>query len=396
MGWRYIATKLNGDGTETVLDWDLPIVQPSFTDELSGAGGMSGTIAPEIARLRVDGEPIFVPWSTALYAEADGIIRHGSILSDITEEGPVLKLTGVGFSAYLKGQCYGGEWVKTRIDPALAVTEIWRYIQAQPKGNIGLKVPTFKTDKLIGNEKNESSYSSTNTTNSVSTNGDTGVVTTTPRTSTNSGTNTTLKPYELAWWKTFDLGNEFIKLAAETPFDFTITHAWEGEKITHTMDISYPEIKARKDNFRFVVGENLFSVPSIDYDGDQYASHVIVVGAGEGRKAVRGEERKTPTRLYRSVGMSDSGIESASKAKAQAVKEIAARLGDVDITEIVMVDHPHAPLGSVAPGDEIFIQTTDGWTDRLELWCRVLAVTINPDAGAAQLTVTRTEKAGLA
>ena len=66
MGWRYIATKLNGDGTETVLDWDLPIVQPSFTDELSGAGGMSGTIAPEIARLRVDGEPIFVPWSTAL------------------------------------------------------------------------------------------------------------------------------------------------------------------------------------------------------------------------------------------------------------------------------------------------------------------------------------------
>ena len=402
--WRYVATRLNGNGTETVLDRDLPLSGAVLTDELSGAGGITGVISPETARLRVDGKPLLVPWSTAIYAEADGIIRAGAILVDLTEEGPSLKLECIGFSGYLQDQVYSGEWIKKRIDPALAVAEMWRYIQAQPGGNIGLKVPAFKTDKLIGNEVNEStstntsSYSNSNTNTSTSTNGKTGAVTSTPRTTTGSGTNTTTntsvreKPYELAWWKTFNLGNEFVKLAQETPFDFRVSHRWDGEKILHEMAIDYPMLIARKTNLRFVVGENIYDLPTIEYDGDQYVSHVVVVGAGEGRKAVRGESRIAPTRLYRSRGAVDSGIESKTLATSEATRELKAATGGVDITEVLMVDHPHAPLGSVSPGDEIYIQTTDGWTGSLELWVRVLAVTIEPATGAAKLTVSRTEK----
>ena len=60
--WRYIASRLNGDGTETFLSYDVPISGCQVTDVLSGAGGISGVAIRDSQRalwkaLRIVAEP---------------------------------------------------------------------------------------------------------------------------------------------------------------------------------------------------------------------------------------------------------------------------------------------------------------------------------------------------
>ena len=379
--WRYIATRLNGNATETVLDWDLPISGAVIRDDLSGPGSIRGIIEPETARLRVGGRPLLEPWSTAIYAEADGVIRGGGILVELAEEGPALTVDCVGFSGYAQGMPYVDEWSKTNIDPMDAVREIWRHLQSKPGGNLGLTLDPTKSLAKIGNVKKSSSSTS------VSTNGKTGKTTTTTKDTS------TIEPYVLAWYKTHNLGEEFVRLARETPFDYRVSHRWEGEKILHHMQLGYPEIKNRKTGLRFVVGENLFEVPELSYDGEQYADEVVTLGTGEGRKMIRGNAKRESPRLRRVAVVEDSSLTTAARANTFAQGELNARAGGVDISLVLQVEHPHAPIGSVSVGDDILIQTAAGWTDALDMWCRVLAVVLEPDRGFARLTVTRTEKA---
>lgn len=382
--WRYIASRLNGDGTETLLDLDVPLSDAEVVEELSRPGGLSGHITPELSRLRVDGRPMFEPWSTVIYAESSGVIRGGGILVDMTENGPKLTLDCVGFAGYPSGQPYTAEWSKKNIDPLDCVREIWRHLQSQPMGNLGMTVDATKSPVRVGIETKSS------TSNSTSTNGNTGQVT------SSSKTTETIVPYLLSWYETADLGKNISELVTETPFDYKVSHAWDGPtRIKHHLHLGYPEIRKRRDDLRFVVGENIFESPQIDYEGDQYASEVVVVGNGEGRKAIRGGDKKQAKRLRRAVVVNAPDLKSKASANARAKAELAARAGEVDITEVLQVDHPHAPIGSVNVGDDILIQTSDGWTDELSLWCRVLKITLEPEKGVALLSVTRTERARL-
>ena len=50
--WRYIASRLNGDGTETFLDFNLPLNDVSVQSSLSGHGGLDAKISPEVVALK--------------------------------------------------------------------------------------------------------------------------------------------------------------------------------------------------------------------------------------------------------------------------------------------------------------------------------------------------------
>ena len=50
-GWRYFATRLNGDGTETMIHPDLPIEEVEIEDVISGHNALSGTIEPTYSNL---------------------------------------------------------------------------------------------------------------------------------------------------------------------------------------------------------------------------------------------------------------------------------------------------------------------------------------------------------
>src|SRR5690554_1516616 len=49
---RWLATRLHGDGTETIVADELPVTGGTVQRALSGPGGCSGTVPVEVARLQ--------------------------------------------------------------------------------------------------------------------------------------------------------------------------------------------------------------------------------------------------------------------------------------------------------------------------------------------------------
>lgn len=363
--WRYLATRLNGDGTETFLSYDVPLQDAELTEELSGPGGITGFIAPRLERLQAkDGTPVFRPWSTAIYAEKDGSIRAGAILADMPEDGPRLALDCVGFSGYLQGQPYNGELSRIKVDPLDMARHLWQHKQGIKGGNLGLQLDAATSKVRIGTPEKDVKFE------------------------TGAGEDVEFKsgPYLLNWWQTHDMGKEFDDLALRTPFDYRVEHAWNGEDIAHRLRLGHPTLGRRRTD-RFMVGENVLTVPGVDYFGDEYASEVVVLGAGEGRKMIRQPAvRPNPGRLHRAAVVQDKSLTSKASAKAYAERELSRRLGEADITEV------QVPLGSLQAGDEILIQSPKGWTRDLNLWVRVLAIRTNPAKNTSVLSVARVEK----
>jgi len=197
---------------------------------------------------------------------------------------------------------------------------------------------------------------------------------------------------KLVWYQTDNLGGEIDKLAKETPFEYREAHVWNGDVIDHKLRLGYPMIGRRRHDLRFVVGENIQIVPSVDF-GTDYASEVLTLGAGQGRSMIRGTSARPDTRLRRVAVVPDKSLTKTTAANALAAQEVLRRSGLADVSEVTIIDHPHAPLGSFDVGDEILVQVGSGWADDLALWCRVTSMTISPDVlGAARLSILRTDR----
>lgn len=357
--WRYIASRLNGDGTETFLDWNLPLSDVSVQESLSGHGGLDAKITPEVAGLKDEaGDPFFVPWSTAIYAEASGQIRGGGIVTQLPMDGPTINLDCIGFSGYLEGQPWLGEDRYDTADPLVIDRYIIEQFQRKPF-NLGL-TPT-------GAEESQKVQLSETVTGKR-------------------------ELYYLAYWQTLDLDKERAQLAEIGGYEWTVNHRWSGETIKHEIEYGYPKLGSRRTDLRFVVGENIpDNIPATD-DGDEYASHVLVLGSGQGRKMVRAEDSKPTKRLGRWKIVSDKSIGKDQVAKTRVASELKALSGELDITEITVWDHPNAPVGTYHAGDEILIQSGVGWADFGDLWVRILGVIHHPEKNTSTLQIRRAEK----
>lgn len=370
--WRYFATKLHGDGTESLIADDLPLEGVELLDELSGPGGLTAKISPEYARLKgPDGLPILRAWSTAIYAEKDGQIRGGGILTEPVIDGPDLSLDCVGFSDYARDMPYTGNYSKIQIDPLDVVRHIWNHLQSKPNGNIGLVVASTKSPVRIGTEEREVEFT------------------------TGDGEEVSFEtgPFRLSWWETDDLSKEIDDLAAETPFEYRVRHYWSGDTIKHELELGYPQLGRRLTEPRFAVGENVLVEPSIVIGGEEYADEVLVLGAGEGRAMVRGEWAQRGDRLRRVAVVEAKDVRKKDAAAKLAEREVNLRAVEPEaIGSIVVHDHPNAPIGSFAPGDEILLITPEGWTGELRAWYRITSASISPDANTATLSIIRAEK----
>lgn len=394
-GWRYLATRLNGDGTETFLSNDVPLQDPALTEDLSGPGGIDGRLSPELERLQApDGQPLLVPWSTAIYAEKDGRIRHGAIVSDLTEQGPELVPQSAGFTNYLQDQPYTGNksWLFT--DPLDIARHIWTHVQGKPRGNLGLALDGTTSPVRVGLPESPVDLGTVSDAvwNQLRALGWTGKPDDGKESLYAPEEGATAEPFTLSWWKDHDLGAVFDKLAAETPFEYRVEHEWVGETLTHRLRLGYPTLGARLTEPSFVTGVNILEIPAVEYDGADYASEVLVLGAGQGRKMIRGSSSRPTGRLYRAAVVQDKRATSSRAATATAARQVASRLGDPDISTFLVTDHPNAPLGTFAPGDEILVQTRGGWGAPRDLWLRILSITTRPDQGRATVTATRVEK----
>ena len=357
--WRYIASRLNGDGTETILDWNLPLSDVSVQESLSGHGGLDAKITPEVASLKgEDGKPIFIPESTAIYAEASGQIRGGGIVTQKPMDGPTLSLDCIGFSGRWQGQPWAGEDKYDTADPLAIDRYIIEEFQKKPF-DIGLKPVGADTSQMVRLSE------------------------------TVTGKN---ELYYLAYWETLDLDKERAQLAEIGGYEWVTKHRWSGEKIVHEIEYGYPRLGSRRSDLRFVVGENIAQdIPATD-DGDEYASHVLVLGAGQGRKMVRAEANRPTNRLGKWKVITDKSIGKESVARERAETELKALTGELDITEITVWDHDNAPIGTYHAGDEILIQSGEGWADFGDLWVRVLGIIHHPEKNTSTLQIRRAEK----
>lgn len=372
--WRYIASRLHGDGTEEILDPDLPLLEPQFTKVLSGPDGMTARVAPAVARLLGDdGNPLLEEWSTAIYAEESGVIRAGTILTNTEKAGAELSLTGVGFTAAIKNQPYSGSIYFVEAEVLDIVRHIWTHWQGLDRGNLGLVVDAAtKTGTKIGTTLEQVEFD------------------------TQSGpVSFEAGPFKLNEWSTDDLGGEIDKLATEYGFDYRESHSWDtaGVSFTHRLDFGVPRIGTRRHDLRFVVGENVLVQPNETTPADSYASGVLIRGAGEGATMKRAFiPRAGESRLRRVAVFDDKQLKSASAARARGKALLPLLTGRADIAELQVAEHDHAPIGSWVEGDEIEVFTDTDWGDNA-MWLRILSTTYTPNSpNAVTVAVTRADK----
>jgi hypothetical protein len=374
--WRYSAYRLNGDGTETLLDPDLPLQGAGLTRVVSGPQSIQAKITPAVARLvGPDGKPILTPRATAIYAEEGGTVHAAGIVTNIGRSGPELSITATGFSAFPRDEPYDGETFFVQTDPLDIYRHVWAWLQSRPRRNLGVTLGSDKVGVLIGTVLEQVEFDTAE-----------GPV------SFEAG------PVKLNWWETDDLGQFLDNLAGENDFDYVERHQWVGEAVKHYIDFGIPRLGRRRDDLRFVVGENVTVKPTENFNDASYASEVIVRGAGEGRTMVRGFATRTgESRLGRTAVVEDKQIKSVLQANLRARRELAMRTGEAEITEIVvkdMRDDLYPGLGAWDEGDDIELHTEGEWGSTTA-WYRVVSTTITPeDLSVAKLAVARADMIG--
>jgi hypothetical protein len=368
--WRYILQAIDGSGNPgAILHPDLPLTGASVTTAVNATNELTGAITPFSRAIKES----MVEWGCCVWAEASGQIRGGGILVHKETTGAAMTIECMGLHGYAYGLPYtsGTSYNGVEVDPLDVYRTIWNYIQTQQGGNVGLTLPSLKTGLKIGVELAQGEFDTQE-----------GPI------SYESG------PYQLNFWDTHDLGKAIDDLAADTPFQFREINEWDGDVIVSRMDVAYPRFNVQRKDLRFVVGENVIIQPKLAMAGDEYANELELLGAGEGRTMVRGSASlPRGNRLRRVVVVEDKSIKSITTANTRAYNLLKARIEIGDLTEFTVLDHPLAPMGSVRPGDEVYLALDYDWQEGEGFWVRVQQVQYSPDEGNNYvLTVLRSDK----
>ena len=374
MAWRFLATRLTGKGSEYIIDPDLPLASVKITHAISDRGGLDAQITPEVSRLiGSDGLPVFTPWSTAIYAEKDGVIRAGGIVESVSESSPHLEVQCVGFVGYLDGMPFSDVYTGYRLDPIAIGKMIWNHVQTQDQGNLGFIIDSNTSPMRVGKRGHPALRG-----RPVIYDEQGGVALTAlpPQAAEQDD------PYVLAWYQTSDLLSEFNKLAEAGGFDYLEHHYWvdaDRTEIGHTLELKYPRIGRKRDDLRFVIGENVFARPKLTEDGIMFASEVWSMGSGEGSAMVHSmSSDHSQGRLRRVFVNSVKDVSDPQVITTLTQNELKFRSGQVSFDEIEVINTRFASYGDVSHGDQIFVQVGGGWYGAVNEWVRVIEISISP------------------
>jgi hypothetical protein len=366
--WRFYAQRAV---TNVILDRDVPLTlsAPPHRD-LSGPGNLDAVVTPELmAQIASDGRPLLDEWSTIIYAEADDQIRWGGILQSLSYEGSTAVCNFAGFTSYLSGIPFLGNisaglattsgkttTISPQVDTFDVVRSIWSHVQAQPDGNLGMVVDTEKSGIMLGAK---------------------------------DGTD----PYQLVYWEAPDCGQEIDTLAQTAPFDYTETHSWTDATKTavhHQLNLGYPRLGRRRTDLRFVQGENISQPVQPSMMGTDFANEVYSIGKGEGRKALRSRMVQRDGRLRRVYVMNQTGVGSQARLDTSTRTQLKARTQAARAMLVAVREHPNAPVGSWALGDDILVKATLPWVGDFSAWHRVVGDDMQPN-GESILTLVRSD-----
>lgn len=336
MTWRVIAQRLL---TGEFLDWDLPLKETTTTRDLSGPGGIAGTLSPELRNaIALDGMPLIEEWSTALYVEDAGQIRAGGIVQNLEVQGNKQVVSAPGFASYPAGQPFVANYAPPAFqDPVKVFKSLWAYLQSFPDGDLGVQVVGDPTYLVLGDGAG---------------------------------------PYNIAKHEYRDVGQELENIAQVCPFDYVESHAWNDEahtSIGHKIEIGFPRIGRRRDDVRLAQGENITRISTVATDGNRFANTVYVLGNGEGAPMVVGLATTRDGRLRRATVVPRKAA-TQGLANVFARQELRGRELKFDISEVEIKEHPNTPIGAINPGDDVFVEVDLEHIGRTAMWLRVLSI----------------------
>lgn len=403
--WRFFATRVNGDGTETMLAPELPFASSAtVTRTLSGPDSIMASIEYFDPRMiGADGLPLFKPWSTAIYAERDGEIITGGFVASppmtTGEEGQGITIECTGFSSLLSGQPFLHDKVWIGVDSALVSWQLWSDYQ----GRAGGKIPIYPADHtgarqanppksgvLLGKKATQTRNVVTTTTTKVDPKTKKKITTKTSKVVTED---VPAEPYRLSYYSTLDMGQEFDNLAKTTPFDYRMVHRWgsgDGAEIEHLLCYMTRENRGvARPNLRLVMGENVIPVPSVGVVTNKRWTQVLVLGPGEGTSMLRaGATATTRSSVSRTHVIEAKDVKQQAQLNALASHELRKAELDGELTSVTVRNSPLCPIGTWDLGDALVIEgPPEGWAEGRSFVGRVVAEQYNPDQDTVTLTL---------
>lgn len=359
---RIIAERLL---THEILSWDVPLVGTT-TRELSGPGGLSGTIGPvQAALLGPDGQPILEEWTTALYHEVNGLIRCGGIVTRVEEgEEGDFEVEAPGFATYPHGIVHTAHRTPgLSAEPLTEYRYLWDHVQSYPDGNLGVTVDPLVTAKTMyevrpGPDDTEEQVA-----------------------------------YENPWWEFRDCGQEQDKMLDLAGADYIEHHGWNDDHtaFTHHISLGVPRLGRKRSDLRFVEGENIIEPVGLRIEGDEFAQTVVGVGRGEGSEIVHHTIAHRDHRLRRTAVVIDKAADLPMIEK-KAMREYHRRSNLTNVPSVLIRDHDNARISAIEPGDDILVEARTQWFDRVRVWVRVLSIRQSIDTDdVAELRVARSD-----
>lgn len=198
--------------------------------------------------------------------------------------------------------------------------------------------------------------------------------------------------YKMLWWETPDTGDKIKSLASETPLDYTETHAWNDDKtaITHRVNVQYPRAGRRRDDLKFVQGDNVTAVPIPKSNGDSFANSVFVTGAGEGKSMKQTSAAVNDGRLRRVDVIAAKNVKNLDTLRAMARDGLLAGKLTLSFDQIDVRNHDNARIGSWALGDDILVEADVPFLGRVSIWHRVIGWSLTSDS-TARITLARSD-----
>jgi hypothetical protein len=259
------------------------------------------------------------------------------------------------------------------MEPMYGIREIWRHLQAQPMGNLGVQIDPMVTGKKIGK-----------------------VVLIKDIDTENGPLSLEYEPFTLSWFKDFDLGEIIDDLCENLPLEYREEHAWTEERdaITHFIRFGHPRLSVRRNgpnDPKFVIGENVDPV-AIDPPADEYASHVIGLGAGDGRAMPRADAyRYGEGRIRRAVVFEDKTARTAAAINLTTQAELLARIGVDEVSTITVRPGHVEDVQHYMPGDEVLLVGEQAFRD-VKMWVRIESKTTSCSTDGLEFAVQRTDR----
>ncbi|MFI5688613.1 hypothetical protein [Streptomyces sp. NPDC051636] len=339
--------------TGELLAADLLLSDVEFGLSLNATGDFSATLAPRLAHLlptQLD------PGNTLVTVERDGTLLWGGIIWRAQPEGPSYPIEAAGWGSYLhrRHDVHGnlnGRGPYVNADPCQVIRDVWAYAQSQPDGDLGVTVDPTTSKATAG---------------------------------------TPAEPYRTDWWEAPVLGevvDDMTQIAGGP--EWTETTDRTVGRAAGRIRLGWPRLGIRRTDISFTSGINVATTVPVAYDADSYAQVVIALGAGEGRGRRRAVDAIRNGRLRLEHVLDVPAEKANDRLAARARTERTARQVLGEITEIEVIDHPAAPVGSWQIGDDVRVSLHDQWSE-FDGWCRITGWTLRPPQGDDPERITLT------